>query len=104
MRLTILQLDDETELDIDQFSNETLSRLHDLIIKNVPGIAPSKPEPASRAAKPSRPKKSKPMGKVEQEIKIEKLRKLKDEFERQGSMSDEAPAGRVVPCKLRMTS
>lgn len=92
-----LNLDDETELDIDQFSNETLSRLHDLIVKNVPGIASTKPEPASRASKPARPKKSKPMGKVEQEIKIEKLRKLKDEFERQGSMSDEAPAGHVVP-------
>jgi hypothetical protein len=43
------------------------------------------------------------MGKVEQETKIEKLRKLKDEFDRQGSMSDEAPAGRVVPCKLCAT-
>ena len=68
-------------------------------MKNVPGIASTKPEPASRASKPARPKKSKPMGKVEQEIKIEKLRKLKDEFERQGSMSDEAPAGHVVPCE-----
>jgi bromodomain-containing factor 1 len=91
------KLDDETELDIDTFSNPVLSRLHDLIIKNVPGIVPAKSEPA-RVAKPSKPKKNKPMSKTEQEAKIEKLKKLKDQFERQGSTSDDAPGGRVVPC------
>jgi bromodomain-containing factor 1 len=85
-------------LDIDQFTNPVLSRLHDLIIKNVPGIVPPKPEP-SRPAKPSKPKKNKPMSKTEQENKIEKLRKLKEQFDRQGSTSDDAAAGRVVPCK-----
>jgi bromodomain-containing factor 1 len=92
------QLDDETELDIDTFSNPVLSRLHDLIIKNVPGIVPAKSEPA-RPAKPSKPKKNKPMSKTEQEAKIEKLKKLKDQFERQGSTSDDAPASRIVQCK-----
>jgi len=84
-------------LDIDTFSNPVLSRLHDLIIKNVPGIVPAKSEPA-RPAKPSKPKKNKPMSKTEQEAKIEKLKKLKDQFERQGSTSDDAP-GRIVQCK-----
>ena len=94
------QLDDETELDIDQFSTPTLSRLHDLIIKHVPGIVPPKPEPAARSAKPSKPKKNKPMSKHEQENKIETLKKLKQEFEqRQGSTSDDAvTTGRVVQC------
>jgi hypothetical protein len=38
------------------------------------------------------------MSKTEQEAKIEKLKKLKDQFERQGSTSDDAPGGRIVPC------
>jgi hypothetical protein len=69
-----------------------------LIVKHVPHVIPEKREPV-RAPKPSKPKKNKPMSKTEQENKIEKLRKLKEQFDRQGSTSDDAPAGPIHPCK-----
>lgn len=41
------------------------------------------------AGKPSKPKKHKPMGKLEQERNIEKLREIKAQFQRPGSGSQE---------------
>lgn len=91
-----LNLEEDPELDIDQFSNETLSRLHDLIQRHCPQVIPP-PEPrAPRPQKPVKPKKNKPMSKHEQEKKIQQLRELEQKFKRQGSTSDDA---KLMPCK-----
>ncbi|KFY47998.1 hypothetical protein V495_01691 [Pseudogymnoascus sp. VKM F-4514 (FW-929)] len=88
-----LDLENNPELDIDQFSNSTLSKLHDLIQRYAPHCIPA-PEPrAPRAQKPTKPKKNKPMSKHEQEKKIDQLRQLEQQFKRHGS-SEEA---KVVP-------
>ncbi|KFY08841.1 hypothetical protein V492_05861 [Pseudogymnoascus sp. VKM F-4246] len=88
-----LDLENNPELDIDQFSNSTLSKLHDLIQRYAPHCIPA-PEPrAPRAQKPAKPKKNKPMSKHEQEKKIDQLRQLEQQFKRHGS-SEEA---KVVP-------
>lgn len=93
-----LDLETDPELDIDQFSNETLSRLHDLIQRHCPQVIPP-PEPrAPRPQKPVKPKKNKPMSKHEQEKKIQHLRNLQQQF-RQGSASDDA---RLMPCKYTL--
>ena len=90
-----LDLENNPELDIDQFSNSTLSKLHDLIQRYAPHCIPA-PEPrAPRAQKPAKPKKNKPMSKHEQEKKIDQLRQLEQQFKRHGS-SEEA---KVVPCE-----
>ncbi|KAI9729328.1 MAG: hypothetical protein M1818_008545 [Claussenomyces sp. TS43310] len=89
-----LNLEEELELDIDQFSALTLSKLHDLIAKTHPEIVRTAALPPQRASKPSKPKKNKPMNRREQEAKIEHLKHLKQTFERPGSASDDA---RVVP-------
>lgn len=44
---------------------------------------------ASSVGKPSKPKKHKPMGRLEQERNIEKLREIKAQFQRPGSGSQE---------------
>ena len=44
---------------------------------------------ASASGKPNKPKKHKPMGKLEQERNIEKLREIKAQFQRPGSGSQE---------------
>lgn len=93
-----LDLEHDPELDIDQFSNSTLSKLHDLIQRYAPHVIPP-PEPrAPRAQKPAKPKKNKPMSKHEQEKKIDQLRQLEQQFKRQGSAPDDS---KVVPCKYR---
>lgn len=94
-----LNLEEELELDIDQFSATTLSRLHDLIARTHPEIVRAVAPPPQRVQKPSKPKKNKPMSKREQEAKIEQLRQLTEKFERQGSASDDAP---VVPCERNL--
>jgi len=91
-----LDLEHDPELDIDNFSTTTLSKLHDLIQRYAPHVIPA-PEPrAPRPPKPARPKKNKPMSKHEQEKKIDQLRQLEQQFKRQGSASDDA---KLVPCK-----
>lgn len=80
------------------FSNRTLSELHDLVIKKVPGIIPVKQEPV-RQSKPSRPKKNKPMSKHEQEAKIAKLKDLTSQYEavHSGASSPANSTGGVMP-------
>lgn len=93
-----LDLETDPELDIDQFSNETLSRLHDLIQRHCPQVIPPPESRAPRPQKPVKPKKNKPMSKHEQEKKIQHLRNLQQQF-RQGSGSDDA---RLMPCKYTL--
>lgn len=54
-------------------------------------VKAEKAKPSSEAAgnKPGKPKKHKPMGKLEQERNIEKLREIKAQFQRPGSGSQE---------------
>lgn len=91
--------DDELELDMDQLSDEALVKLFDLVIKAFPHyrdqLKRSEPAPApapthgSAATKSAKPKKNKPMGKAEQERKLEQLRELKNSYKRPGSGSQE---------------
>ncbi len=91
-----LNLDEDPELDIDQFSNGTLSKLHDLIQRHCPQVIPAPAPRAPRAPKPVKPKKNKPMSKREQEEKIQKLRQLTQEFQHGRASSGEE---RPMPCK-----
>jgi bromodomain-containing factor 1 len=93
-----LDLEHDPELDIDNFSTTTLSKLHDLIQRYAPHVIPAPEARAPRPPKPAKPKKNKPMSKHEQEKKIDQLRQLEQQFKRQGSASDDAK--HVVPCKL----
>lgn len=99
----------EMELDIDQLSADALGKLYDLVSKALPELvkelrAKAQPPPpaveplgpaAAGAAKAKsqpkvpKPKKNKPMNKLEQERKIEQLRELKAQFSRGGSGSQE---------------
>ena len=85
--------DGELELDIDQLSQDALGKLYDLIIRAFPQMRiktdKSKTAGGDGAAKQSKPKKHKPMGKAEQERNIEKLREIKAQFQRPGSGSQE---------------
>ncbi|CAK7236411.1 transcription initiation at TATA-containing promoter protein [Sporothrix curviconia] len=83
----------ELELDIDQLSQDALGKLYELIVKAFPHMR-VKPEKvkatdSSASGKPNKPKKHKPMGKLEQERNIEKLREIKAQFQRPGSGSQE---------------
>ncbi|MCJ1438791.1 hypothetical protein MMC27_008181 [Xylographa pallens] len=84
--------EDEIELDIDELSNEVLYQLLHFVRKHAPHPEDS-PEPrqiaAPVAAAPSRPKKNKPMSKVEQEAKIDEIRNKLSGF--QNAPSDESP-------------
>lgn len=82
---------------MDQLSDGALVKLFDLVItqfpaykdqlkKNEPASAPAPSTAAKGAAKP---KKNKPMGKAEQERKLEQLRELKMAYKRPGSGSQE---------------
>lgn len=100
--------DGELELEIDALSLEALHKLYDLMCKGIKGFrskveakikeeaqastAPPPPNPAA-LNQPQKPRKNKPMGKGEQELKIEHLAKLKSQFrgQRQGSGSQEPP-------------
>lgn len=99
--------DGRLELDIEVLSQDALGRLFELINKSYPNIyatVSKRPEfsnnsssskvekPAQspgHSANPSKPRKNKPMNKDEQERKIEQLRELKAQFQRQGSNSQE---------------
>lgn len=94
----------ELELDISALSPDALWKLFDIINKSQPHllierqhhqaaleaepepVGEPEPAPISKAAKP---RKNKPMGKAEQERKIEQLKSLKAQFQRQGSGSQE---------------
>lgn len=93
--------DGQLELDIEVLSSDALGKLFELINRAYPSIytALSKKPEFSKESKrdhspaqpnnPSKPKKNKPMNKDEQERKIEQLRELKAQFQRQGSGSQE---------------
>lgn len=95
--------DGELELEIDTLSLEALHKLYDLMCKGIKGFrskveAKIKEETQASAPPvlnqpPQKPRKNKPMGKGEQELKIEHLAKLKSQFRggRQGSGSQEPP-------------
>ncbi|KAL8303172.1 hypothetical protein RB600_006874 [Gaeumannomyces tritici] len=96
--------DGELELEIDALSLEALHKLYDLMCKGIKGFrskveAKIKEEtqvsapPALNQPAAQKPRKNKPMGKGEQELKIEHLAKLKSQFRggRQGSGSQEPP-------------
>jgi bromodomain-containing factor 1 len=91
------------ELDIDQITVPTLWKIHGLIMQHAPEVeAQVKRTLAERdapraPAKPAPRKKNKPMSKTEQERKIEQLKSSVQEFERQGSGSQEP----VLPSKWR---
>jgi hypothetical protein len=67
-------------------------------LKNVPVIVAAKSETPS-PDEPLKAKENKPMIKAEREEKIERLKKPKGQFERQGSTSDydDAPVGGIAP-------
>lgn len=84
---------------MDQLSDEALVKLFELVIKafpyykdqlkkNEPAPAPA-PSHSSSTMKSAKPKKNKPMGKAEQERKLEQLRELKNSYKRPGSGSQE---------------
>ncbi|CAK7199918.1 transcription initiation at TATA-containing promoter protein [Sporothrix eucalyptigena] len=82
----------ELELDIDQLSQDALGKLYELIVKAFPHMrvkAEKVKTSESSSGKPGKPKKHKPMGKLEQERNIEKLREIKAQFQRPGSGSQE---------------
>jgi len=83
---------------MEQLSDDALLRLFDMIVKAFPEYKAQlkdkhqEPEPAPRPAgvsKATKPKKNKPMGKAEQERKLEQLRELKAKYPRPGSGSQE---------------
>lgn len=82
---------------MDQLSDDALVKLFELVIKAFPAykeqLKKNEPAPASAhgssAMKTARPKKNKPMGKAEQERKLEQLRELKNSYKRPGSGSQE---------------
>lgn len=84
---------------MDQLSDEALVKLFELVIKAFPyykeQLKKSEPAPvptpphSSNATKSAKPKKNKPMGKAEQERKLEQLRELKNSYIRPGSGSQE---------------
>lgn len=79
---------------MDQLSDYALVKLYDLVLKQFPEyrnqLKKSNAAPASSAAaQSSKPRKNKPMGKDEQERKLQQLRELKDSYKRPGSGSQE---------------
>ncbi|KAH8904047.1 hypothetical protein BR93DRAFT_883993 [Coniochaeta sp. PMI_546] len=90
----------ELELDIEALSQDALTKLYDLSIKNFPNLRAEKeaevaaaapppvPEPVSKP-KTSKPKKNKPMGKAEQEARLRQLSDLKAAIKGRGSNSQE---------------
>lgn len=79
---------------MDQLSDQALVKLYELVLKQFPEyrnhLKKSAAAPASAAVpQSSKPKKNKPMGKDEQERKLQQLRELKDSYKRPGSGSQE---------------
>lgn len=79
---------------MDQLSDRALVQLFELVMKAFPHykdqLKKSEPAPTpAQSSKSSKPKKNKPMGKAEQERKLEQLRELKNSYKRPGSGSQE---------------
>ncbi|ROW06968.1 hypothetical protein VMCG_04207 [Cytospora schulzeri] len=100
--------DDELELDMEMLSDDALLKLFDLVLKAfphyrdqlkkhepAPAPAPAAPAGSASAAKAAK-KKNKPMGKAEQERKLEQLKALKNSYKRPGSGSQE-PVPSIEP-------
>ncbi|EHA54149.1 hypothetical protein MGG_08925 [Pyricularia oryzae 70-15] len=102
--------DGELELEIEQLSIDALNKLYDLMCSGIKGFRsnvesmvrsaqatapPPAQAPPAIAGRGQKPKKNKPMGKGEQERKLEHLEKLKAQYTankgRQGSGSQEPP-------------
>ncbi|CAN8103897.1 unnamed protein product [Discula destructiva] len=89
--------DDELELDMDQLSDGALVKLLELVLSRFPEYKEQikRQEPVAAPAHSSaskgaaKAKKNKPMGKAEQERKLEQLRELKAAYKRPGSGSQE---------------
>lgn len=93
----------ELELDIEQLSNECLVKLWDLCKKAIPGFGTDRSAPdaspvinsgpaAKQApAKPSKPKKNKPMTAREQEERIAELNRLRELYKDGGSRAGQEP-------------
>ncbi|CAK7264335.1 transcription initiation at TATA-containing promoter protein [Sporothrix epigloea] len=81
----------ELELDIDQLSQDALGKLYELIVRAFPHmrVKAERVKTTDLSSKAGKPKKHKPMGKLEQERNIEKLREIKAQFQRPGSGSQE---------------
>jgi bromodomain-containing factor 1 len=88
----------ELELDIEALSQEALTKLYDMSIKQFPNMREEKersmmalaPPPPEPVAKPKpKPKKNKPMGKAEQEARLRQLSDLKAALKGRGSNSQE---------------
>lgn len=83
---------------MDQLSDYALVKLYELVLKQFPEYRTQlKKSNANERRSPveksvthtSKPKKNKPMGKDEQERKLQQLRELKDSYKRPGSGSQE---------------
>lgn len=87
--------DGTLELDIELISTATLWKIYDLVAAHAPGVeqelrkAFMERENPRSLAKPASKKKNKPMNKTVQERNIEHLKGRMQEFERQGSGSQE---------------
>lgn len=90
---------------MEQLSDEALVKLFELVLKAFPTYkeqlkksepAPAPTQPSSHASKSAAKKKNKPMGKAEQERKLEQLKALKDSYKRPGSGSQE-PVPSIEP-------
>lgn len=89
--------DDELELDMDQLSDGALVKLLELVLSRFPEYKDQikRQEPVAAPVHHSAPKgaakgkKNKPMGKAEQERKLEQLRELKAAYKRNDSGSQE---------------
>ncbi|MCJ1244031.1 hypothetical protein MMC30_001228 [Trapelia coarctata] len=83
--------EDEIELDIDELSNEVLYKLLNFVRKYapLPTDPPPRPSANNSSTAPSRPKKNKPMSKVEQEAKIQEIKGRLSGF--QNNASDVSP-------------
>lgn len=92
-------------MDMEMLSDDALLKLFDLVLKAfphyreqlrkhepAPAPAPTGGASAAKAAK----KKNKPMGKAEQERKLEQLKALKNSYKRPGSGSQE-PVPSIEP-------
>lgn len=94
--------DDELELDIDELSDEVLHKLYQFVQKYAPGESSSKPESKASRPKahqesraPAKPKKNKPMNKMQQEARISELQGKLKSYQNHGS--DESPEPRELP-------
>ncbi|KUI73758.1 Bromodomain-containing factor 1 [Cytospora mali] len=99
--------DDELELDMEMLSDDALLKLFDLVLKafphyrdqlkkHEPAPAPAHAPAGSNSAAKAAKKKNKPMGKAEQERKLEQLKALKNSYKRPGSGSQE-PVPSIEP-------